>query len=193
VGPSHPHVHAGRIIRADEISVLPPGASRRQKIVRQDVDFDRDLPPRFMPDPEETAVPVERERRVALEEKFGERSCFTGMELLAAWMRAIAQQAAIGRYGSTQAALAICVIIRDAAEAVGQAEGARPQPDAEPIGKPFGEKENAGLAVVAHISPNVEKLVRSNRLEEPFAEPATETRSHAPEREGNEADKRASI
>ena len=83
------------------------------------------------------------------------------------------------------------MIVGDAAEAVGQPERARPQPDAERIRKPFRQKEDAGLAIVPDVSAHIKKLVRSNRLEEPFAKAAAETRSHPPQVERDNADKGA--
>ena len=103
------------------------------------------------------------------------------------------QRAVVGLYGSTHDALGICVFVGDAAESVRQPERARPQSHAEPIGKPFGQEEDAGLAVVPNIGAKVEKLVRSDRLEKPLAEVATEARPHSPEREGDDADKGASF
>lgn len=78
---AHPHVHAWRIIRADKLRALPPRAGRGEKVVRQDIDFDRYLFPGCMPDAEETVATVERESGVTLEEKFGERSCFARTEI----------------------------------------------------------------------------------------------------------------
>ena len=46
---------------------------------------------------------------------------------------------------------------------------------------------------MANVSPNIEQLMRSNRLEEPFAETATEPRAHPPQVERDDADKGASI
>ena len=120
--PAHPHFHAGRIIRADKLRALPPGAGRGEKVVRGDVNFDRRLFPEFMPDPEETAAPVECERGVALEQKFGQRSRFARMGIFAGWTRAVTQQAVISFHRSTHDALAIRVVIGDAAKSVRERE-----------------------------------------------------------------------
>lgn len=145
-----------------------------------------------MPNPEETApAPVPRERSVALEKEFGERSRFAWTEITAGWTRAITQQALIGFNSPAHDALVIRMLIADMAESVRQAEQARPQLDAEPIGKPFSEEEDAGLTAVSHVGPNIKKFVRSNRFEKPLAEAATEPWSHAPQGERDETHKRA--
>ena len=120
--PAHPHLHSGRIIRADKLRAFPPRAGRGEKIVRRDVDFDRRLLPGFVPDPEKTTAPVECERGVALEEKFGERSGFARMEIFAGWTRAVTQQAVISFHRSTHGVLAIRMIIEDATKSVRQPE-----------------------------------------------------------------------
>jgi hypothetical protein len=123
VRPAHPDFSARRIIRADDLRAFPPRAGRGEETVRRDLDFNRRLLPRFMPDPEEaTPAPVECERGVALEEKFVKRSRFAPMEIFAGWTRAITQQAVISFHRSVQDALPIRVIIGNAAKSVWQPE-----------------------------------------------------------------------
>ena len=91
--------------------------------MRGNLHFDRYLFPGFMPDPEEApSAPVQGERGVALEEKFGERSGFARMEIFAGWTRAITQQIVVGLHSPSHDAVAIRVIVGDAAKSVRQPE-----------------------------------------------------------------------
>jgi len=46
---------------------------------------------------------------------------------------------------------------------------------------------------VPDVSANVEKFVRGDRLEEPFAKPPTDARTHSRQGERDDADKRAPV
>ena len=75
-----------------------------------------------MPDTKETAPVVQRECGVAFEEKFGQRPRFARMEIFAESTRAITQQIVVGLHGPSHDAVAIRVIVRNAAETVRQPE-----------------------------------------------------------------------
>lgn len=85
------------------------------------------------------------------------------------------------------------VSVAEAAEAIRQTEGAWPQSNAERIRKPFREKKDAGFAAMPDVSAHVQKFVRRNRFKEPFAQPATDARTHSQEGERDDADKRAAL
>ena len=57
------------------------------------------------------------------------------------------------------------VRVSKVSEPVGQAECSRTQADAQRIGKPFSEKENARLTAMPNIGAHVEKFMRCDRLE----------------------------
>ena len=136
---------------------------------------------------------LESEGGVTLEQEFSLRSGIARFKGRG-WNRpAIGEPAFPGRHRSANLVCTILVFVIELTEAVRQTECAGPKRNAQPIGKPFGEEEDARFAVMAHVSAEIQKTVRSDRLEEPFPDSAADSRTHSEQGKGNDADKRTSV
>src|SRR5205823_6138387 len=133
------------------------------------------------------------ESRIAFEEEFVPRSG-VALRKIRGWDRcAITESAVLRRHCSAYLIVLIGVLVIQLTKPVGQSECARSEPDAQRIREPFGQKKNAGLAVRPDVSANVEKAVRGDWFEEPFAQPSADAWPHSQQGEGDDADKHASF
>lgn len=82
----------------------------------------------------------------------------------------------------------LAMFVMEATESVGQAEGSRPEMHREPVRKPFRQKINPGLVLVADVSAHIQEPVVADRLQKVFSQPATAPRSHSLDVEGDDAD-----
>ena len=194
-GADGPSKHRPRgIVCAHAFGAAPPLSRGGEQIVRSDFDFDWRLRPRFVPHSEKTAAPsLAGKGRVTFEQELGQRISFAWMKAEVEIARDIRSRPSFAVTAPSISPLSWRVGVSEVAEPVRQTEGPRPQADAQRIGKPFRQEENARLAGMPDVGANVEEFVRGDRLEEPFAKPSADPRPHSQQGERDDADKRAPV